>query len=358
MCDLRSVDPVLRSRRLRLYPTVKQEDALTRMGDARRFVYNWSLERLLVAEPRSETPMRDLTTLRREQRWLQEADSQALQQAVRDSEWAVSRWHSGHASRPRFRARKRDRCRFRIPQRVRCEGNRVRCPKVGLIRFRGALPAGVDRIKTATFSRERSGRWFVSLTFEVAPAVKGGGVHPAVGVDVGIVDLIVTSDGDRVPAPRNWGKSARLLARSHRRLSRCQRGSNGRVDAKRRLASQYERTRNRRVDFLQKQTTRLTNDYALICVEDLNIRGMARTKLSRGVHDAALGEFRRQLIYKSETSGCTVAVIERYFPSSKCCSGCGRRNATPSRRARHGAVQHVVSPTTVTSTPRSTFATK
>jgi putative transposase len=144
-----------------------------------------------------------------------------------------------------------------------------------------------------------------------------------IGVDLGVSDLAVFSDGGRVANPRWLDRDARRLRRAHRSLSRKRRQSRNRERARRRLARDYARVANRRADFLHKLTTNLIRGHDLIAIEDIGIAGLARTKLGRRIHDASLREFRRQLVYKAELSTTTVVVVDRFFPSTKRCSSCG-----------------------------------
>lgn len=333
-----AVETVLRSRRVRLYPTKVQSRALEKAADARRFAYNWTLERILADRkpaPSQWSIMRELVEFKRspEGEWLTSADSQVVQQAVRDAARTGADWRSGKCARPRFRSRKLDRQRFRVPQRVTFSEWRVRCPKVGSIRCRGGQTPE-SAIKTATFVKEPGGRWFASLVVEVGAPAKAANIERPVGIDLGLVDLIVRSDGARVPAPRFLARDARRLRRSHRDLSRKTPGSSSRRRARERITKLYRMTANKRRDFIHKRTRELIDGFDLICVEDINLRGLARTKLARSAADAAFGELRRQLLYKSETADTRVVVIDRFFPSSKRCSRCGSLNSGLNRRTR------------------------
>src|SRR5215217_5630140 len=147
-----------------------------------------------------------------------------------------------------------------------------------------------------------------------------------VGVDLGVKDLFVLSDGKRVRAPRFARKAERRLRRAQKDLSRKKPGSHRREKAKRRVAGVHRKVSNQRSDFLHKLTTHLTRQYDLICVEDLNTKGLAKTKLSRSVLDAAFGEFVRQVEYKATWSFRRSVRVGRFFLSTKLCSGCGALN--------------------------------
>ena len=147
-----------------------------------------------------------------------------------------------------------------------------------------------------------------------------------VGIDLGLKDFAVLSDGTRIAPPKFYRKGLSKLRRAQRALSRKQKGSKNRDKARQRLNKVHARTRNQRRDWLHKLTTDLVTRYDGLCIEDLNLKGMGRTKLSTSVLDAALGEFRRQLEYKAVWHRKHLAVIDRYFPSSRLCRECGTIN--------------------------------
>jgi len=177
--------------------------------------------------------------------------------------------------------------------------------------------------------RDGEGHWHVTLTAEFEmPEVPLPPANPerVVGIDLGLRDFAVLSDGTRIAPPKFYRKGLSKLRRAQRALSRKQKGSKNRDKARQRLNKVHARIRNQRQDWLHKLTTDLVTRYDGLCIEDLNLKGMARTKLSTSVLDAALGEFRRQLEYKAVWHRKHLAVIDRYFPSSRLCRECGTIN--------------------------------
>ena len=258
--------------------------------------------------------------------WLKEADSQMLQQALSDVDRAFDAFFKRRSRFPRLRSKKAGHFTFRIPQRVRVEDGRVYVPKVGWIRIRQSR--GVEgTTKSATFKRDATGHWYVALTteFEIPDVEPPAPVNP-VGVDLGLKDLFVLSDGERVPAPHFARTVERRLRRSQKGLSRKKPGSRRREKAKHRVARVHRKVSNQRNDLLHKLTTDLTREYDLICLEDLNTKGLAKTKLSRSVLDASFGEFVRQVEYKATWSFKRSIKVGRFFPSTKLCSVCGALN--------------------------------
>ncbi len=148
-----------------------------------------------------------------------------------------------------------------------------------------------------------------------------------VGIDLGPKDFAVISDGKRTPAPKFYRKAQKQLKRAQRHASRCVKGSKRHGKAKDRVAQIHYKIANRRKDFLHQLTTSLISEHEGICIEDLNLKGLTRTKLAKSFTDAALGEFRRQVTNKAKWHRRHLAVIDRWFPSTGLCRGCGAIHA-------------------------------
>ncbi|MGH3234390.1 MAG: RNA-guided endonuclease InsQ/TnpB family protein, partial [Streptosporangiaceae bacterium] len=158
----------------------------------------------------------------------------------------------------------------------------------------------------------------------------------AVGVDLGVTDFAVTSDGDKIVNPRHLERKARRLGRCQRRLARCQKGSANRAKAAAKVARAHRKVRHARADFLHRASTRLVRQNDVIVIEDLAVANMVRNRrLARAIADCGWGEFRRQLAYKCERAGRELVVIGRWYPSSKTCSACGHLLAELSLSTRH-----------------------
>jgi putative transposase len=321
-----------------MQPTANQASAMSRMAGARRWLWNWALRRWkehYAATGKSISLKQlsaDLTALKQqpETAWLNEVDSQALQQVLKDLHRAYVNFFQKRARHPRFKSRKRDRARFRIPQRVKIEEGKVYVPKVGWVRIRQSQDVDAP-IKSATFKREADGHWYVSLVTEFdMPDVPVPDPDPArvVGLDLGLIDFVTTSDPTEkpTPAPKFYRKATNRIRRAQKAVSRRQKGSKRREKARHRLARAHQKAARKRQDFLHKLSTDLVNKYEAICIEDLNVKGLARTKLAKSFCDAAMGEFRRQLEYKCLWNHKHLVVIDRFFPSSRLCNVCGRVN--------------------------------
>ncbi len=185
-------------------------------------------------------------------------------------------------------------------------------------------------------SREPDGRWYVTFTIDTGDPEPLPPAGHVAGVDLGVKDFAVTSDGERIANPRHLERKARALARYQRRMARCQKGSANRAKAAAKVARAHRKVRDARRDFLHRASTRLVRENDVIVIEDLNVAGMVRNRhLARAISGCGWGEFRRQLAYKCQRYGRRLVVIDRWYPSSKTCSACGHRLAELSLGTRH-----------------------
>lgn len=331
--------------RFRLKPTADQVAALNRLAGARRWVWNWALARKREHYQATGKTLTfkalclELTAIKSQPAtaWLKDADSQALQQALRDLERAFVNFFERRARFPRFKSKKRDKARFRIPQRVTLADGVLTVPKVGKIKVRQTQEVA-EKTKGAAFRREANGKWYVCLTVEFEiPDVPLPPANPerVVGIDLGLKDFAVLSNGQRTAAPKFYRKAQRQLARAQRHVSRCVKGSRRHSKAKDRVSRIHQKIANRRKDFIHQLTADLIAEHEGLCIEDLSLKGLARTKLAKSFHDAALGEFRRQIEYKALWNRRHLAVIGRFFPSSRLCLACGAINDTLTLADRH-----------------------
>ena len=201
----------------------------------------------------------------------------------------------------------------------------LKLPRIGRVHCMENVYKRVSGARLIRISvSRRAGHWYASLTVErdstATPAPKGG----TVGVDLGVKNLATLSDGTIISNPRALGARLKVLRKAQQALSRKVKGSVRREKAKGRVARLYVRVTDARMDAINKVTSMITSNYRTVCIEDLNVAGMVKNhSLARSVSDAALGEFRRQLEYKTARSGAVLRVVDRWFPSSKTCSNCG-----------------------------------
>ena len=194
---------------------------------------------------------------------------------------------------------------------------RVHCMENVYKRLTGA------RLIRITVSRH-AGRWYASLTVEREPRPSNTPRGSTVGVDLGVKNLATLSDGTVIPNPRALNRGMRALRKAQQALSRKVKGSARQEKARERVARLHARVADVRADAIHKATSMIADTYGTVCIEDLNVAGMVKNRsLARSVSDASLGEFRRQLEYKTTRSGAALRVVDRWFPSSKTCSNCG-----------------------------------
>ena len=201
----------------------------------------------------------------------------------------------------------------------------LKLPRIGRVHCMENVYRRVDgaRLVRITVSR-RAGRWYASLTVEREPSVTTAPKVGAVGVDLGVKNLATLSDSTVIPNPRALGTRLKALRKAQKALSRKVKGSVRREKAKERVARLHARVADVRADAIHKATAMIASKYSVVCVEDLHVAGMVKNhSLARSLSDAALGEFRRQLEYKTARSGAVLRVVGRWFPSSKTCSNCG-----------------------------------
>jgi len=344
--------------RCRAYPGEAQQQVLNRTFGCVRVVWNRTLaarHERYAAEGRgigyAETDLA-LTAMKREPdlAFLNEVSSVPLQQALRHQHRAFQAFYGRRARYPRFKSRRGRQSAHYTRSAFSMRDGELRLAKTdGPLRFVWSWPevdvAALDPAMVIV-AREPDDRWYVTFTVGTdarAPMDKTG--H-AVGIDLGVKDFAVTSDGDRIANPRHLERKAHNLARYQRRLARCHKGSANRARAAAKVARAHRKVRNARRDFLHRTSTKLIRAADTIVIEDLNVAGMVRSRhLARAISDCGWGEFRRQLTYKCARYGRDLVVIDRWYPSSKTCSACGhllaelslgtRRWTCPRCRARH-----------------------
>jgi putative transposase len=271
--------------------------------------------------------------------WLNEVSSVPLQQAIRHQQAAYAAFFAQRARYPRFKSRNGRQSAEYTRSAFRWRDGVLFLAKMGTpLAFTWSWP-GIDPVtidpSTVTVSRDPCGRWYVAFAVDVP----GPGQLPAtgrvVGVDLGIKDLAVTSDGQRIANPRHLERRARNLARYQRRMARCQPGSANRAKARAKAARAHRKVRAARADFLHKASTSLVRDYDVIAVEDLAVTNMVRNRrLAKAISDCGWATFRAMLEYKAVRYGRRVIIVDRWYPSSKTCSACGYLLATLGLKAR------------------------
>lgn len=315
----------------RCYPTQEQVEHLNRTFGCVRFVWNWALRArtdAFRAGERMGYPATDkaLTALKAtpEHIWLNEVSSVCLQQALRDLQVAFSNFFDKRAAYPSFK-RKEARQSVNYTERgfsFDTQRRILKLAKIGAIKVKWSRKA-IPHPSSIRLIRTASGKYFVSLVVETQPAPLPE-TGESIGIDFGVARLATLSNGERISNQKHGSKWQRRLAFYQKRLARATKGSKRRMKVKRHVARIHEKTANSRSDTLHKLSTDLVTRFDVICVEDLNLRGMVKNhSLARSLHDASIGTAIRMIEEKAERYGKTVVKIDRWFPSSKTCSDCG-----------------------------------
>lgn len=322
--------------RCRAYPDQAQQAVLARTFGCVRVAWNRTLaerNRQYHAEGRSMSYAASdaaLTAMKRDPdlAYLNEVSSVPLQQALRHQHQAFCAFFAKRARYPRFKSRHARQSAHYTRSAFTMRGGALRLAKTGSsLRFTWSWPevdvACVDPTMVVV-SRESDGRWYVTFVIDTEVPEPLEATRRTVGIDLGVRDFAVTSNGEKIANPRQLEGKARNLARYQRRLARCQRGSANRAKAKVKVARAHRKVRNARSDFLHRASTRLIRGNDVIVIEDLAVKNMVRNRhLARSISDCGWGEFRRQLEYKCHRYGRQLVVIDRWYPSSKTCSACG-----------------------------------
>jgi putative transposase len=333
---------VQRSYKYRWYPTEEQAAELARTFGCVRLVYNKALEARTAAWQAEQRRISYaatsvlLTGWKRtdELAFLNDVSSVPLQQALRHLQAAFTAFWNRSAGYPKFKAKKRSRASAEYTR----SAFRYRDGQLSLAKLEGPLAIVWSRPlppraepSTVTVSRDAAGRWFVSLLVEDVIAPLPPAIHTdtgevyVVGLDTGLTSLVALSTGEKLTNPRHERRDQQRLTKVQRGLARKQPGSRNRERARVKVARVYTRIADRRRDHLHQLTTRLVRENQAVVIEDLYVRGMiANHALARAISDAAWSELRRQLEYKCAWYGRTLVVVDRWLPSSKTCSACGR----------------------------------
>lgn len=322
--------------KFRITPTKLQEDMLAVEFGCARFVWNFFLHQ----RSQSYTDLglslnycansKYLTAMKKTDEWsfLKNASATVLNQKLNDLENAFNNFFKGRAKYPKFKKKSHNQSiRYQIDQRNVCKnympGEFLKLPNIGSIKINWSqIPKGIP--KMATISKTATGKYFVSFMceIEIEQFPKTGAV---IGIDVGIKDVIVTSDGYFSGAPKFTYKYQRELRKAQRNLSKKTKGSNRWKKQRIVVAKIHEKISNSRKDFLHKQTTKIVTENDIICLEDLNVSGMMQNrKLSKAVADVGIFELNRQIEYKAKWYGKEVVKISRWQPTTKTCSNCGQ----------------------------------
>lgn len=328
---------MLKSFKYRLYPNKEQEIQIQKTFGCCRFVYNQTLahrKELYETEKKSMSKI-DCNNfvnqnLKKEYEWLKEVDKFALTNSVYNMDSAYQKFFKEHAGYPKFKSKKNNRKSYSTNSTnnnimVDFDNNKIKLPKLKWIKAK-VHRQFIGTVKSATVSQTPSGKYFVSIladceNFQIKPT------GAMVGIDLGIKDLLITSDGDKFENPKILYKYEKKLAKEQRKLAKKKIGSNNRNKQCIKVARLNEKITNIRKDNLHKISRKLIQENQLIVSENLKVSNMVKNhSLAKSISDCSWYELTRQLEYKAEWNGREYVKIDTYFPSSQLCSKCGYQN--------------------------------
>ena len=323
----------------RIYPNKDQEELIQKTFGCCRFVYNQTLAYRKELYEADETSMSKIDcnnyvvrVLKKEYEWLTEVDKFALTNSVYNMDNAYQRFFKENKGYPKFKSKKNNRKAYTTNTNkgqgnidVSFENSKIKLPKLKWIKARG-LRKFEGTIKSATVSQTPSGKYFVSILVETEhdPLECRGG---AVGLDLGIKDLVITSNGDKYENPKTLRKYESKLAKEQRRLAHKVKGSNNYEKQRIKLARAHEKIHNIRLDYLHKITHEIIVENQVIVSEDLQVSNMVKNhNLAKSISDCSWYELTRQLQYKAEWNNRDYIKVDRFFASSQKCNVCGYQN--------------------------------
>ncbi|WP_203820937.1 RNA-guided endonuclease InsQ/TnpB family protein [Paractinoplanes ferrugineus] len=329
----------------RVTPDAAQRTALAQAFGCARVVFNDGLRLRQQAREAGEKYVSDADLSKlvitrakttEERAWLSEVSAVVLQQALADLNTGYRNFFTSLSGKrkgrkvapPRYRSRKDNRQTIRFTKNARFKvlGNgRLRLPKIGdvPVRWSRTLPSEPTSV---TVIKDAAGRYFASFVVQTSEDETMPEVNSEIGIDLGLTHFAVMSDGTKVTAPKFLRRAARRLKRLQQALSRKQKGSNRRKEAVVKVARAHARAADTRRDWQHKLSTAIIRDNQAVYVEDLCVVGLGRTRLAKSVHDAGWASFTGMLQYRAARYGRTFARVDRFFPSTRMCSDCGRIN--------------------------------
>lgn len=312
--------------RYRLYPNKEQQELINKHIGCCRYIYNYGLEKKIKAYKESKKAIscfdvqRELPMLKKneETSFLKDVNSLSLQASLACLDNAFTRFFKEKKGFPRFKIKRDSRQSFQVVQntKVDFEHNRIYIPK-----FKEGIKCKLHRtfdgeIKTSTISRTPTGKYFISILVKLQddmPTKRPIDENKAVGIDLGIKTFATLSDGREIQNPRNLKNAMKKLKRLQKKLSKKAKGSNNREKARKKLAIQHEKVKNRRNDFFEKATYYLVNTYDTICLETLSAKNMMKNHhLAQALSDVSIGRFNQLIEQKAEWCGKNIIRIGRF----------------------------------------------
>lgn len=328
-----------RAYKYKIKPTMKQQHQLQQAFGCARFIYNWGLDKKTKAWTNEHKSIsyfelaKELTSLKQteEYKWLKEVSSESLQQSLRNLDNAYTLFFKAKKGFPKFKSKKhsKDSVKFILNVHFDFDNWKVKVPKCGWVKLceNKTFDLSSSKIGTLTVSRDKCGEYWCTIVVDDNALQKSKtkiSEETSVGIDLGIKDYAILSDGRKYSNPKYYERNRLKLKVLQQKFARTQKGSNRHQVMRLKVARQYRKITNCRTDFLHKLSTDLVRRYDTICLENLNVEGMMKNhNLAMSIQSASWNEFVRQLKYKAEWEGKNIVFIGRFEPSSKTCSKCG-----------------------------------
>ena len=337
---------MLRTIKIRLYPNKKQELKLNQVLGCYRFVYNHMLARKqqIYNETKKSLSVTDLSKyfhgeLLKDEKyvWLKEQNTKVMKQSIRQMLSAYDKFFKQHNGFPKFKSKK-DKQSALFPLEAISKSNKFETRKITLtqplknICFRcsdlyfNRLKQYHDMIRSATLSKTKSGNFFLSILIDIPndEVVKFNQTNECVGIDLGVKDFVITSDGEVFENKHFFKSQEQKIAKLQRQMSRKQKGSNNRNKVRIKLAKAFEKITNQKEQYIHSVVNELLTYYDTVFMEDLNVKGMLKNhKLAKAIQEVGFYKFKETLVNKALVKGKQVVFINRFYPSSKTCSVCG-----------------------------------
>ena len=321
--------------RYRIYPNREQKILLAKTFGCTRFVYNHYLAKRKDAYEKGGTTLsysdcaKDLVRLKKEYEWLKEVDSIALQSSVKNLDVAYTNYFRKKAEYPRFKAKKTHHYSYTTKYtngNIELLENKIKLPKLGLVKIKNTqTPKG--RLLNATVSQMPSGKYYVSLCYTDIEKTLLPLTYNETGIDLGIKDFIVLSNGQKVENPKYLKKSIEKLKNLQKQQSRKTKGGCNWNKDRINIARLHEKIANKRKDFLNKLSTRIITEYDIICIENLKVDNMLKNhNLAQSITDVSWSTFVMQLEYKAEWYGKVIRKVNTFYASAQTCHCCGYKN--------------------------------
>ena len=340
---------MLRAIKIRLYPNSTQATQINKLLGCYRVVYNQCLNRKIKSYEENKVSENRTTLghfihheLLKDDNfsWLREQNTKVLKQAVIDMLNAYKNFFEQHTGYPKFKSKKDNKqsCRFElgaISRRNVYTDYKLSLANIKNVKFRcnkkyaEYLQKNRDNIRQATLTKLPCGEYYLSILVDGDLTHNVKESHHTVGIDLGVKDFVVTSDGEVFENLHFKKNESKKLIRLQKQLSRKQNGSNNRNKARVKLAKAYKKINDKKQYYLHQVSNYLIDEDQIICMENLNVKGMVRNhKLADSIQEMNFGEFRRMLEYKAQWYSRKIVFVDRFYPSSKTCNECGYVNKT------------------------------